>query len=99
MDCYTRALPLAAVGCHSFGNHTVVLMSLLPLSAKMTVSPGLRQAQLDAMGCSMQSAVVKDPALKPRVPRETSAGQARRPPSRRARPGSPPLPTAEATHR
>ena len=40
-----------------------------------------KQAIRAALGCSLQSAVVRDPALKPQVPREISAGQARRPPA------------------
>jgi hypothetical protein len=38
-----------------------------------------KRAKLAALGCSLQSAVDRDPSLKPRVPREVSAGQARRP--------------------
>jgi hypothetical protein len=32
-------LPLAVIGCHSFGIHIQILLALLPFSVKMTASP------------------------------------------------------------
>jgi hypothetical protein len=37
-------LSLAAIDCHSLGNHTVILLALLSFSAKMTVAHMARRA-------------------------------------------------------
>jgi hypothetical protein len=44
-DCHS-ALPSAAIGCHPLGIYTVVLLSSLSFSAKMTVSRLLGQPVL-----------------------------------------------------
>jgi hypothetical protein len=43
--CHSTLL-LTAIGCHSVGIHTAILLPLLSLSAKMTASPMARQHAL-----------------------------------------------------